>query len=100
MPAKCRNGHDLSKHGKWEQTTCRPLHVRCQECKRISRKRNLDDRKAARDAARKASGMEGKCRNGHDRSHSTWYVPKDPKKAYWRCRICDKEHHEKAKQNR
>lgn len=87
MSKLCRNGHDLSVHGRIKNATkTRAAHIRCQECRRLCRQRENEIAKRNRLADRPPANT---CRNGHDRERSR-QVSDVGGRTYWRCLECDR----------
>lgn len=79
----CRNGHDLSKAGRWVQTPTRPLHVQCTTCRRAAKFRENAMNRVLRAARVKVRADV--CRRGHPRSMS-----RHRPNGEFRCFECDR----------
>ena len=85
----CRKGHPTSIYGKYKHKTAkRSAHLRCMECRRLADIRQAERGKKRRAARRQELGLDGKCRNGHDHSHSIPRVWRG--KVYRRCKVCER----------
>lgn len=89
MNRLCRKGHDLSQHGRLVQSPSRPLHMRCNECRRISRiGEHSRINRARRLRIARQLGAPETCEAGHQRSEIIRVVGKGGRIVRWRCLVC------------